>query len=151
MIGHEHMQGKGYEHFWGIGRHSLGSQVFDYWGDPWGRVHEHWADTDVLNASIPANLFGRGELDGPWGGPIRRKVHAPRGPVGRASAVTRSRRRRAISRSPACGRGCLASEAQGWTAPICSKERLDDENLCPLRPAVHRGRRRGGEGRRPRL
>ena len=34
MIGHEHMVSKGYEHFWGIGRHSLGSQVFDYWGDP---------------------------------------------------------------------------------------------------------------------
>src|SRR5438105_4466384 len=42
MIGHEIMKAKGYEHFWGIGRHSLGSQVFDYWGDPWGRVHEHW-------------------------------------------------------------------------------------------------------------
>ena len=67
MVGHEHMQEKGYEHYWGIGRHSLGSQVFDYWGDPWNRVHEHWADTDVLNASIPANLFGRGELNGPWG------------------------------------------------------------------------------------
>jgi catechol 2,3-dioxygenase-like lactoylglutathione lyase family enzyme len=70
MIGHEHLLGKGYEHFWGIGRHSLGSQVFDYWGDPWGRVHEHWADTDVLNASVPANLWGRGEIDGPWGDPI---------------------------------------------------------------------------------
>ena len=70
MIGHEHLQQKGYEHFWGIGRHSLGSQVFDYWGDPWGRVHEHWADTDVLNASVPANLWGRGEIDGPWGDPI---------------------------------------------------------------------------------
>ena len=34
---------------WGIGRHLLGSQVYDYWADPWGRVHEHWADTDRLN------------------------------------------------------------------------------------------------------
>ena len=80
MVGHEHMQAKGYEHFWGIGRHSLGSQVFDYWGDPWGRVHEHWADTDVLNASVPANLWGRGELNGPWGEPIPEKFmhHAVR-------------------------------------------------------------------------
>ena len=80
MIGHEHMQGKGYEHFWGIGRHSLGSQVFDYWGDPWGRVHEHWADTDVLNASVPTNLRGRHELNGPWGEPIPEKFmhHAVR-------------------------------------------------------------------------
>ena len=80
MIGHEHMQSKGYEHFWGIGRHSLGSQVFDYWGDPWGRVHEHWADTDVLNASVPGNLIGRHELNGPWGEPIPDKFmhHAVR-------------------------------------------------------------------------
>ncbi|HEX5455106.1 MAG TPA: VOC family protein [Stellaceae bacterium] len=80
MTGHEHMQARGYEHFWGIGRHSLGSQVFDYWGDPWGRVHEHWADTDVLNASVPSNLVGRHELNGPWGEPIPEKFmhHAVR-------------------------------------------------------------------------
>jgi catechol 2,3-dioxygenase-like lactoylglutathione lyase family enzyme len=70
MTGHEHMAEKGYRHTWGIGRHSLGSQVFDYWYDPWGRVHEHWADTDVLNAETPPNLFGRGEINGPWGDPI---------------------------------------------------------------------------------
>ena len=68
MIGHERMRAKGYEHFWGIGRHQLGSQVFDYWGDPWGRVHEHWTDTDVLNASTPAGLVERGVgTGGPWG------------------------------------------------------------------------------------
>ena len=44
--------------------------MFDYWGDPWGRVHEHWADTDVLNASVKANLWGRNELDGPWREPL---------------------------------------------------------------------------------
>ena len=70
MIGHEHLKQKGYDHFWGIGRHLLGSQVYDYWGDPWGRVHEHWADTDVLNAHTPPNLWERGEgTGGPWGEP----------------------------------------------------------------------------------
>ncbi|HTZ78531.1 MAG TPA: VOC family protein [Stellaceae bacterium] len=50
MLGHEHLAKLGkYKHVWGIGRHVLGSQVFDYWQDPWGRVHEHWTDTDVLN------------------------------------------------------------------------------------------------------
>jgi catechol 2,3-dioxygenase-like lactoylglutathione lyase family enzyme len=38
-------------HLWGLGRHTLGAQIFDYWRDPWGRVHEHWTDTDVLNNS----------------------------------------------------------------------------------------------------
>jgi hypothetical protein len=80
MIGHDVLAAKGYEHFWGIGRHSLGSQVYDYWGDPWGRVHEHWADTDVLNASVPPNLISREELAGPWGGPPPEKFmhHAVR-------------------------------------------------------------------------
>ncbi len=47
--GHDHLAGKGYMHLWGIGRHLLGSQIFDYWQDPWGRVHEHWTDSDLLN------------------------------------------------------------------------------------------------------
>ncbi|HVN63758.1 MAG TPA: VOC family protein, partial [Candidatus Binataceae bacterium] len=41
-------------HEWGIGRHLLGSQVFDYWRDPWGHIHEHWTDGDQLDASVPA-------------------------------------------------------------------------------------------------
>ncbi len=45
FIGHEYLNGLSkYEHMWGIGRHLLGSQVYDYWADPWGRIHEHWAD-----------------------------------------------------------------------------------------------------------
>jgi len=32
MMGHEYMRSQGsYKHIWGIGRHVLGSQVFDYW------------------------------------------------------------------------------------------------------------------------
>jgi catechol 2,3-dioxygenase-like lactoylglutathione lyase family enzyme len=50
MMGHEYLAAtKKYGHYWGIGRHLLGSQVYDYWGDPWQRVHEHWTDSDVLN------------------------------------------------------------------------------------------------------
>jgi catechol 2,3-dioxygenase-like lactoylglutathione lyase family enzyme len=71
MIGHEHLKAKGYDHMWGIGRHLIGSQVFDYWADPWGRVHEHWADTDVLNATAEPHLWDRHEgAGGPWGEPI---------------------------------------------------------------------------------
>ena len=57
LVGHEHLQGKGYQHMWGLGRHQIGSQFFDYWSDPWGRVHEHWADSDVLNADTPSTSW----------------------------------------------------------------------------------------------
>ena len=51
-VGHDAMMEKYRDlHLWGLGRHTLGSQIFDYWKDPWGRVHEHWTDTDVLNNS----------------------------------------------------------------------------------------------------
>ena len=52
--GSDHLKAKGRRHEWGIGRHLLGSQVFDYWRDPWGRIHEHWTDGDQLDASVPA-------------------------------------------------------------------------------------------------
>lgn len=56
-MGHDYMKQFGqYEHMWGIGRHVLGSQVYDYWADPWGRVHEHWADSDRLNLANGSNL-----------------------------------------------------------------------------------------------
>ena len=54
ILGHEHLKKMNkYKHVWGLGRHVLGSQVFDYWQDPWGRVHEHWTDSDVLNNETP--------------------------------------------------------------------------------------------------
>lgn len=58
FVDHEHLKRLNkYEHMWGIGRHLLGSQVYDYWSDPWGRVHEHWADSDRLNASNGSNIL----------------------------------------------------------------------------------------------
>jgi hypothetical protein len=69
FIGHEYLASLGkYEHMWGIGRHLLGSQVYDYWADPWGRVHEHWADTDRLNVQNGGNLVSAEEgLRSQWG------------------------------------------------------------------------------------
>ncbi len=66
---HEYIERLGkYEHMWGIGRHLLGSQVYDYWCDPWRRVHERWADTDRLNARTPGNLLSAEEaLISQWG------------------------------------------------------------------------------------
>ena len=67
--GHDRLMKLGkYEHIWGLGRHMLGSQVYDYWADPWGRVHERWADTDRLNARTPGTLLSAEEaLRSQWG------------------------------------------------------------------------------------
>jgi hypothetical protein len=55
---------------WGIGRHVLGSQIYDYWKDPWGRVHEHWADTDTLNTDYGTRYVPAEEgLKSQWGEP----------------------------------------------------------------------------------
>jgi catechol 2,3-dioxygenase-like lactoylglutathione lyase family enzyme len=56
MAGSHHLVAKGYRHDWGVGRHILGSQVFDYWRDPWGHRVEHWTDGDLFNADAPANV-----------------------------------------------------------------------------------------------
>ena len=51
MAGHFHMKTTGkYVHEWGIGRHLLGSQLYDYWRDPAGFILEHWTDGDLLTA-----------------------------------------------------------------------------------------------------
>jgi catechol 2,3-dioxygenase-like lactoylglutathione lyase family enzyme len=70
MLGREVMIAKGYEPVWGIGRHVLGSQIFDYWKDPWGHKVEHWTDGDLLDASIPPGLRPIDELTATqWGLP----------------------------------------------------------------------------------
>ena len=75
FTGHEYMKQVGkYEHMWGIGRHLLGSQIYDYWADPWGRVHEHWSDTDRLNVKNGTNLISAEEgLRSQWGEPPPQK------------------------------------------------------------------------------
>jgi catechol 2,3-dioxygenase-like lactoylglutathione lyase family enzyme len=78
FMDHEYLARLGkYEHMWGVGRHLLGSQVYDYWCDPWGRVHERWADTDRLNARTPGNLLPAEEaLVSQWGeDPPERFIH----------------------------------------------------------------------------
>lgn len=51
MLGHDWLKEKGRRHEWGVGRHVLGSQIFDYWRDPWGHTLEHWTDGDLLDAA----------------------------------------------------------------------------------------------------
>jgi len=50
-IGQQVMLANRYKHSWGVGRHLLGSQIFDYWRDPWGQKHEHYADGDLFDSA----------------------------------------------------------------------------------------------------
>jgi catechol 2,3-dioxygenase-like lactoylglutathione lyase family enzyme len=52
-LGGRWLRDKGYKHAWGIGRHVQGSQIFDYWRDPFGNKIEHWTDGDLVNDSTP--------------------------------------------------------------------------------------------------
>jgi len=66
-VGHEFLAGQGYRHSWGIGRHSIGSQIFDYWRDPWGQIHEHYTDGDLLDAAVEHGVHSPDEGDSQWG------------------------------------------------------------------------------------
>jgi catechol 2,3-dioxygenase-like lactoylglutathione lyase family enzyme len=51
--GQQFLRAAGWKHYWGIGRHEYGSQLFDYWKDPVGDEWEHYADGDVMNVDYP--------------------------------------------------------------------------------------------------
>ncbi|HZR02779.1 MAG TPA: VOC family protein, partial [Burkholderiales bacterium] len=71
VLGNEWLTSKGYKHAWGIGRHTLGSQIFDYWYDPYGVIMEHYADGDVFDASKPAESHHVGpDSLFQWGPPV---------------------------------------------------------------------------------
>lgn len=57
MAGHVHLRDRRRRHSWGIGRHVLGSQIFDYWRDPAGDMFEHYADGDRFDAAKTAGYF----------------------------------------------------------------------------------------------
>ncbi|MCW6530772.1 VOC family protein [Sphingomonas sp. MMSM20] len=54
--GQQHLRAQGWNHHWGIGRHVLGSQIFDYWKDNAGDEWEHYADGDIMTADYPTGF-----------------------------------------------------------------------------------------------
>jgi len=65
LIGHKWLAKK-WKSVWGVGRHILGSQIFDYWADPDGFKVEHYADGDLVNKDTPARRTVLGPLS-IWG------------------------------------------------------------------------------------
>jgi catechol 2,3-dioxygenase-like lactoylglutathione lyase family enzyme len=69
MRGNAHLAATERLHDWGVGRHFLGSQIFDYWRDPWGHAVEHWTDGDLLDADWGSRRVSIRELLGVQWGP----------------------------------------------------------------------------------
>ncbi len=71
MKGNAWLVQKQRSHQWGVGRHVLGSQIFDYWRDPWGHTVEHWTDGDLLSADWGSRRTPLEEMMGSqWGPPV---------------------------------------------------------------------------------
>ena len=68
MAGHNYLESRGHKPAWGVGRHVLGSQVFDYWSDPWGNTLEHQTDGDVFTNKDPSTTTPKHRLrEVQWG------------------------------------------------------------------------------------
>ena len=78
-MGGRYLRERGWTHAWGIGRHILGSQVFDYWCDPWGDKHEHYTDGDLVTSEVPMGVHpvSRAAM-AQWGPPMPRSFTRPK-------------------------------------------------------------------------
>lgn len=63
--GQQVLRAAGHRHMWGLGRHLLGSQLFDYWFDPDGFEYEHYTDGDVFTAEVETE-YSPLEFGGIW-------------------------------------------------------------------------------------
>lgn len=68
MSAHDYLVAEGFTPDVGVGRHRLGSQIFDYWKDPFGFRIEHYTDGDVVDAShVPTKFNGTASDTTQWG------------------------------------------------------------------------------------
>jgi catechol 2,3-dioxygenase-like lactoylglutathione lyase family enzyme len=92
-MGQRVLREAGYKHAWGIGRHILGSQLFDYWCDPWGDKHEHYCDGDVFTADAPMGVhpLSRAAMS-QWGPPMPASFTRPSFTVANLTSLARNLR-----------------------------------------------------------
>ncbi|WP_158601896.1 catechol 2,3-dioxygenase [Pararobbsia silviterrae] len=58
LIGHSHlMRTDKYTHIRGVGYHPPGGQIYDYWLNPWGTMHELYLPTQRFDSTAPANIM----------------------------------------------------------------------------------------------
>lgn len=93
-MGQRVMRERGWHHAWGIGRHILGSQIFDYWQDPWADKHEHYCDGDLFTASAPTGVhFVSPEAMAQWGQRMPKSFTRPKLSPGNLIKLVRNLRR----------------------------------------------------------
>jgi catechol 2,3-dioxygenase-like lactoylglutathione lyase family enzyme len=88
--GGEYLRRRGYRHTWGIGRHILGSQLFDYWRDPEGDMFEHYSDGDVFDSRAPTGYHPiHPESMHQWGPPLNADMAGKRLDLARVATLIR--------------------------------------------------------------
>lgn len=93
-MGHHMLREKGWTHAWGLGRHILGSQIFDYWQDPWGDKHEHYCDGDLFTEDVPTGVHEVSrEAMSQWGQPMPASFTKPKLTPSAIAALIRNLRR----------------------------------------------------------
>ncbi|MCA7959888.1 glyoxalase [Burkholderia multivorans] len=93
-MGQRVLRNRGWTHAWGIGRHILGSQIFDYWQDPWADKHEHYCDGDLFTADVPMGVHAVSrEAMSQWGQAMPRSFTKPKFTLTSVAALIRSLRR----------------------------------------------------------
>jgi hypothetical protein len=93
-MGQRVLRERGWKHAWGIGRHILGSQIFDYWSDPWGAKHEHYCDGDLFTADTPTGVHPVSrEAMAQWGPQMPASFTKPKLTLHAIAALVRNLRR----------------------------------------------------------
>lgn len=103
MCGHAWLKARARQAAWGVGRHIMGSQIFDYWKDPFGNELEHWTDGDLFTADDPPQTQTmQALLAVQWGSPhpmLSGKIAPPPGLVAWITAL-QLRIARLLNRTP---------------------------------------------------
>jgi catechol 2,3-dioxygenase-like lactoylglutathione lyase family enzyme len=95
-MGQRCLRHAGYRHAWGMGRHLLGSQLFDYWNDPFGDKHELYCDGDLFTSEHPTGVHPTSrEMMSQWGQLMPASFTRPKLSVGSVAAIVAN-----VARSP---------------------------------------------------
>ena len=92
-VGQRVLREHGWQHAWGMGRHTLGSQIFDFWEDRWGDKHKHYCGGDVFTAEVAMGVHAVSrEAMSQWGEVMPASFTRPRLGISTLAALVRGLR-----------------------------------------------------------